>query len=225
MMVKALMLKKVAVRARLGVIGLGVSCLAATGCQLMYFLTPEKGKKVKAEFTKLENKEVAVVVWADRPTLDVDPHARRRIREAVLYDLKKHLPKSRFTTSEKIENLQEHSGMDWERMNNQELCGKLNCDILMRIDLLEYTTRGSEARELRKGRVKGAISVYECAEGAPDEPVYTTDLTSSYPSEREKHVTDLSDGELLREAVVQFGQAVGQKFYEHEETYHGPQRK
>ena len=48
------------------------------GCQLAYFLTPEKGHPVKAEYTKLEQKDVAVVVWADRPTLDIDPHARRR---------------------------------------------------------------------------------------------------------------------------------------------------
>ena len=196
-----------------------------SGCQLAYFFTPEKGEKIKAEYTKLEHKEVGVVVWADRPTLDVDPHARRRIREAVLYDLKKHLPKSTFTPSEKIENLQERSGMDWERMTNQELCAKLQCDVLMRIDLLEYTTRGSEARELRKGRVKGSINVYECQGGAAEDAVYQTDVTSNYPSETEKHVTDLSDGELLREAVVQFGQAVGQKFYDHEETYHGPRRR
>ena len=198
--------------------------LGSPGCQLMYFLTPEKGQTVKAEYTKLEDREVAVVVWADRPTLDVDPHARRRIREAVLYDMKKHLPKTRFVASERIENLQEHSGIDWERMTNPELCSKLHCSVLMRIDLLEYTTRGLEARELRKGRVKGTINVYECDAGAEDS-VYQVEVTSTYPSPTEKHVTDLSDGELLREAVVQFGQAAGQKFYDHEETYHGPKRR
>jgi hypothetical protein len=200
-------------------------CPVLYGCQLAYFLTPEKGHPVKAEYTKLEKKEVAVVVWADRPTLDIDPHARRRIRDAVLYDMKKHLTKTQFIASQQVEDFQERSGMDWERMNNQEVCQKLKCDILMRIDLLDYTTRGSEARELRKGRVKGTVNLYECEGGGPEESVYQTEVTSTYPTETEKHVTDLNDGELLREAIAQFGQAVGQKFYDHEESYHGRQKK
>jgi hypothetical protein len=212
------------VRSSLLVIAASI-CPMLCGCQLMYFLTPEKGKSVKAEYTKLEKKEVAVVVWADRPTLDIDPHARRRVREAVVYDMKKHLTKTQFVPSQQVDEFQERSGMDWERMSNQDICHKLKCDVLMRIDLLDYTTRGSEARELRKGRVKGTVNLYECEGGGAEESVYQTEVTSMYPSEKEKHVTDLNDGELLREAIAQFGQAVGQKFYDHEESYHGRQKQ
>src|SRR5262245_56704711 len=65
-----------------------ILCLSC-GCQSMYFLTPEKGKPVKAEYTKIGTQKVAVVVWADRPTLDIDPRARRRVGDAIVYDMKK----------------------------------------------------------------------------------------------------------------------------------------
>jgi hypothetical protein len=191
----------------------------------MYFLTPEQGKPVKAEYTKIGSQTVGVIVWADRPTLDLDPKVRRRVCDAVVYDMKKHLPKARFVPVREVETLQERSGLDWEALTHEELCKRLKCDILLRVDLLEYTSRGSEARELRKGRVRATVHLYECNIGAGDSASYQTEVDASYPGPMEKRITDLSDAELLREAVTQFGQAVARKFYDHEVSYHGPEEK
>jgi len=177
---------------------------------------------VPAEYTKINKQKIAVVVWADRSTLDVDPQARRRVCDAVLFDMKKNLPKAEFVSAREVNELQTHSGLDWENMSNSVLCKKLSCDLLLRIDLLEYTTRGSEARELRKGRVRGTINLYECAIGTAQDAAYQTEVQGIFPSPTDKHVTDLSDSDLLRAAITQFGQAVARKFYDHEETYHAP---
>jgi hypothetical protein len=62
------------------------------GCQAMYFLTTQETKTQKAEYSKIGQRPLAVIVWADRPTLDADPRARRRVCDAVLYHMKKNLP-------------------------------------------------------------------------------------------------------------------------------------
>lgn len=192
------------------------------GCQAMYFLTPEKGKPVKAEYTKIGSQTVAVVVWADRPTLDVDPLARRRVCDAIVYHLKKNLEKATFVSGRDVETLQEKSGLNWEQMPTEELCKRLKSDIIIRIDLLEYTARGSVAQELRKGRIRGTLNVYECGIGGGEESTYNTDISCTYPKATDKHVNDLSDGDLIRETVVEFGQVVAQKFYDHEVSLRGP---
>ncbi len=192
------------------------------GCQAMYFLTPEKGKPVKAEYTKIGSQTVAIVVWADRPTLDVDPLARRRVCDAIVYHLKKNLEKATFVSGRDVEALQEKSGLNWEQMTTEELCKRLKCDIVIRVDLLEYTARGSVAQELRKGKVRGTINVYECGIGSGEESTYNTDIACTYPKATDKHVNDLSDGDLIRETVVEFGQVVAHKFYDHEVSLRGP---
>ena len=189
------------------------------GCQAMYFLTTQETKTVKAEYAKIGQRRVAVVVWADRPTLDADPRARRRVCDAVLYDMKKHLPDAQFVKAQEVEDFQENSGLDWEGMTQLETCKELKCDMALRIDLLEYTTRSRAAHELRRGRVRGTINLYEAESG--EQAVYSADVTASYPPADKQAATDETDSELIREAVSQFGQEVGKKFHDHEVSLRG----
>ncbi|HKQ46524.1 MAG TPA: hypothetical protein VJZ71_00465 [Phycisphaerae bacterium] len=188
-------------------------------CQAMYFLTTTETKTVQAEYAKIGHRKVAVVVWADRSTLDADPRARRRVCDAVLYDLKKHLLDAQFVKAQEIEDFQESSGLDWEGMTQLETCKELKCDMVLRIDLLDYTTRSRAAHELRRGRVRGTVSLYEAESG--EQAVYSTDVTASYPPADKQASTDETDAELIREAVTQFGQEVGKKFHDHEESLRG----
>ena len=201
---------------------LGVAC--AHGCQAMYFLTdPEKQKDVPAEYGKIGERKVAVLVWADSPTLDMDRKARRRVCDAVTYDMKKHLDKATFKEPKEVQNFQERSGLDWESMSVGQLCGELKTDFILRIDLLEYTTRRADARELQKARVRGTVNLYECGDTAGENAVYSTEVVADFPPAGANRLHDLDDDALLHEAVVAFGQAVGQKFYDHGVSMRGRQ--
>lgn len=189
------------------------------GCQAMYFLTTNENKTVKAEYAKIGHRKVAVVVWVDRLTIDTDPKSRRRVCDSVIYDLKKHLPDARFIKAQEIEEFQEHSGLDWEGMPQVEICKQLKCDLVLRVDVLKYTTRAREAHELRRGQVEATVSLYEAESG--ERAVYSADISASYPPKGKQAATELTDSELIREAVTQFGQAVGQKFYDHEVSLRG----
>ena len=183
----------------------------------MYFLTNEEGKTVKAEYSKIGHRKIAVVVWADRVTLDSDPRARRRVCDAVVYDMKKHMPDATFVPGQAIQDFQEEPGLDWEGMTQLQICKKLKCDIVLRIDLLDYTTRSREARELRRGRVRATVNLYEAESG--EQAIFSTDVTASYPPPG-KQATRTCRFELLREAIA-IGQAVGKKFYDHQESLRG----
>lgn len=196
------------------------------GCQLAYFLTdPDRGRPVQAEYNKIGNRRVAVLVWADRTTLDIDPKARRRVCDAITYEMKKHLPDAVLIPSRDVQAFQEEGGLNWESMRASELCKQLKCDLVLRVDLLEYTTRAAATKELRRGRVRGTVNLYECGEGAMTEAVYETEIVANFPTDRQSSINELTDGELMREAVAQFGQATAKKFYDHEESLRGPERR
>jgi len=204
-----------------------LSCVCLLfGCQAAYFLTPEdSGKAVKAEYARIGSRRVAVLVWADRATLDVDPHAPRRVCEAVTYDLRKNLPSARFVTPRQVDEFVRTTGPAWEGLSPAELAERLKCDLLLRIDLLEYTSRAGDSVELRKGRVRGTLNLYEGAPGGTDSSVYHAEVSSTYPQSRQMAMSELSDADILREATTRFGQEVARKFYDHEVSYRGPEEK
>lgn len=191
------------------------------GCQALYFLTPEETKDVKAEYGKIGTAKVAVIVWADHSTLDVDPKARRQVCGAIIDAMKRNLPDAKFVSERKIRDFQENSGLDWQGMSHHDVAQELKCDLVLRVDLLEYTTRAADTRELRKGRVEGSVSLYDGSDAARPDALYTTEITATYPPKGEASITDKDDYDLLRTAIVEFGHAVAQKFYDHKESLRG----
>lgn len=197
----------------------------SVGCQALYFLTPEETKDVKAEYGKIGTAKVAVIVWADHSTLDIDPKARRQVCGAIIDAMKRNLPDAKFVSERKIRDFQENSGLDWQGMSHHDVAQELKCDLVLRVDLLEYTTRAADTRELRKGRVEGSVSLYDGSDAARPDALYSTEISATYPPKGETSITDKDDYDLLRTAVVEFGHAVAQKFYDHKESLRGRDAK
>lgn len=190
-----------------------------TGCQAMYFPWSEKKEKHTAECNAITNQRVAVLVWAEQATLDSDALARVRVGKTVTYYLKTNLPNASFVDPVTVARMQERGQIDWEAMTNSQLCKELKCDMLLRIDLLEYTTRALSARELRKGRVRGSVNLYSDDPSTGGDAIYRTEVVATYPPSSTQGVLDQSDESILRETVEEFGLAVARKFHAYETDY------
>lgn len=196
--------------------------LALSGCQLAYFLSPEEQKEVKAEYAKIGNRSLAVLVWADQSTMDEDPRVRQRICKAVTYYLKKNLPSARLISPEEITTLQERQGRVWEDLSTKQLCDRLKANLILRIDLLEYTTRASDTRELRKGRVRATVNLYDGSPDAAQGSVYQTEVVANYPPQSSHGVFEMDDADLIHETVEHFAELTARKFYDHKQSLRGP---
>lgn len=183
-------------------------------------MAKEPKRKVAAEYDKLAGKRVAIIVWADQATLDEDYAARYRVADAVRYYLKEGIKDVDLVDIRDITDFQEKSGSDWEGMSNVELGRKFKADRVVRIDLLEYTTRAPDAQSVRKGRVRASVAVYDVGRPAGDRAVFATEVTGSYPPEGRKiDVLSVGDVDILNGALRVFGEATARKFYEHEVSY------
>lgn len=202
----------------------GLAVLAG-GCQAMYFLTdPDQQKDVKAEYSKIGDRKIAVVVWADQATIDMYPQARKHVAKAVAYYIAKNLPKARLVEPDEVEAIQAR-GNDWEGWSCKQLAERLKCELILRIDLLDYTTRAGDARELRKGRVRGTMHLYDVNHGEGRDSVFQSDALVTYPPGSIHGVPDMDDEQMFHETVDLFGQTVARKFYDHSESLRGPEKR
>lgn len=193
---------------------------AAAGCQLPYFLMPKEPKrKVAAEYDKLVGRNIAIVVWTDQATLDEDYMARYRIADQIRYHLSRAIKNVKFTDIRDLIDFQENSGSDWEGMKNADIGRRFKADVVLRCDVLEYTTRASDAREVRKGRVRATINVFDAKGNDADRAVFATEVAASYPTDTKTDILSSSDVDILNGTLRVFGERVAQKFSEHEVSY------
>lgn len=189
----------------------------SAGCQEAYFLVnPAKSKTVKAEYGKLDGSSVAVLVWADSSILDEYPHVRRQVCQSVTHHMRKHLPDATLVAPRKIEAFQTETHANWLGMSHDDICEALECDFILRIDMLEFTTRASNTRALRKARVSAALNLYECGPLENLDPVYDTEIKTTFPPDSLHGKEDMGESGLLHEAVEYFAEIATQKFYDHE---------
>src|SRR5262249_18285030 len=154
-------------------------------------------KKVSAEFDKLDGKTTAIIVWADQATLDEDFAARYRVADTLRYNISKSIKGAKLVDIREITDYQETTGSDWEGKTNAELGKHFKADYVMRVDLLEYTTRARDAREVRKGRIRATISMFDMNKPNPDKAVYGTEISASWPPDTRTNILAASDADIL----------------------------
>lgn len=191
------------------------------GCEGLYFLNADKKQKVPAECDKLGGQKVAIVAWAEPSTLDMDPEAPYRVASIVAYFLdlnsgKKQLKGMSLVDCRKIVEWQEKQGTTGTTMSNADVAKAFGADVVMRIDLFDYTTRAPEANGLVMGRVGANVALQRASEA---EPLYRTEISASFPEDSRTGVLDRSDGDVLNETLQRFGDALARKFYAHETAY------
>ena len=194
-----------------------IGSAAQAGCQGAYFLVdPAKSETAKAEYGKLDGHSIAVLVWADSSILDEHPHARRQVCRSVTYHMRKHLPDATLIAPRKVEAFQTETHADWLGMSHNDICEALECEFILRIDMLEFTTRASDTRALRKARVSAALNLYECGPIENLDAVYDTEINTTFPPDSLHGEEDIGESGLLHEAVEYFAEIATQKFYDHE---------
>jgi hypothetical protein len=101
-------------------------------------------------------------------------------------------------------------------MRNGAIGEELGADLVLRLDLEEFTNRATDTRELRKARVAAQLLLYECGDRAGLDSVYSDDVSTTYPPDSHHGIRVENDADLMHDAVELFADAVARKFYEHE---------
>ncbi len=197
-----------------------VSLLAAgialsSGCKLLGapFLLwgPEPTKLVPAEYPYLENKRVAIVVWADSDTLFEFPHVRFELGAFVEEALSGKVKGVVLVPSRRVADLQS-ANPDWDREPPGRLGKELGADRVIMVELTQYTLREPESPQLLRAYVAANVKVYDTAN--PDAgPTYNTTVRIVHPPEG-PGAWGSGENTIRREAMQAFADEAAGRFYD-----------
>jgi hypothetical protein len=198
---------------------LPVLLLSLCSCKALVYAiaatAPEPTEKVKADYTGLEGRRVLILVWADQATLFEHPHIRFELAEYVAYQLKDRIDNIGMVSNRSVADYQQ-SNYDWASLRPQRVGEEFKADVVIHVELLEYTTRGSGTRHLLSGRGRAAVGVYEVADEVDEKRAYRTEVHAKFPEKGTLGVFESSREVVHAGTLDLLAKAIAQKFYDHE---------
>ncbi len=148
--------RRVGVCLALAALLLNSGCVGAMA-QLLYVI---KGHKVKAEYSGLEEKTVAVVCVTDSTAYGPDTLSTT-INKAISLQLKQNVKKCTVVSPAKVNEWIDNNG--WNQSNFIEIGRGVGADMVVAIDMGSYTIK--EGQTLYKGRTNLTVTVYDISKG------------------------------------------------------------
>ena len=180
-----------------------VVAISISGCGLInwvsYVFAPaSRMKTIKAEFDGLKGKSVAVVVYADLETQVDYPTVQLELCDVVAAVIRYQSENPR-----------------WDIMPPEKLCEVFDCDYVLLISLMEFSTRERGSVYLVRGRIKADVSVYQAGLSSTDganpvwrgEPIsvqYPQQSTLGVPAENERAIRVQTERLFATELVKKF---------------------
>ena len=204
------------------VAGMLLFVTAIGGCNL---LTPlifigEHKKQFPAEFDKLPNSRVAVVVWMDQSTLFDWPFARFELATYVADKLDSEISQR----GREIDIVDPRDIDDFIQRSNDPVIDPItigrefDVDYVLYVEVLEYQTRDSQQPQLLRGRIGASVSVVDIRSDADLGETFELAAVKCVHPEQAPVLMNATNTRRVREAThLKFSELVARKFYQYEE--------
>ena len=188
-------------------------CVQAVGCG------PMPGEKqmvnVQAEYLGLANQRIAVMVAADSHMLYQYAEARDNVCRAITAGIAKNVPGVTITIPDLLSDFQDDNPY-WINMRYGELAKRLDVDMIVLVDLIEYQTHEPGNAHLWQGLITGNIGVIDAHSPDPDNFVFQNTVTVQFPEDSTVGVIDSDDDTIQLGMVTLFARRGGGLFYDHQ---------
>lgn len=193
-----------------------VSMLA--GCNLfehaVYTIFGQSSKKVKAEYTGLASKRVAIFV-ATAAGVDFEyPSANVNLALASSDVLARHIDEVQFVDAESIDKFQRED-LDWLSLPIRDLGKMFNADRILYLDMIEFTVVEPQSINLLRGYITADVRVYEMDSVNPDKPSYQSELNVVYPEHGPTPAGDSAEQSVMYRSISLFAEELARRFYDH----------
>lgn len=190
------------------------------GCEqtayVLYVLWPgAHERKVPAEFSGLRDKNVAVIVYCDKPVDYEYPHVRLSISSAVAGQLGKNVKKIKVVDPRRVVKYQDEN-IYWDEMDKTALGKAFGADCVLFISLVEYNTREPGSLNLYRGRITAQVGVYDVS--LPERKARAwrgRDIRVVHPKHDPTGSLGESDRAIRDKTERIFADLLAKKFYDH----------
>jgi hypothetical protein len=202
-------------------LALGLGAILAGGCNYLgyfgYLVAPEEpAKTIQAEFKDLPGKTLAVVVFAEPKLLYDYPFVRDEISGAVGDQLTRNVEHLKAVSPRQIVRYQQENP-EWDSEGRTALGKALQCDYVLHISVVEFSTLEQGSEYLHRGRITAQATLYKTSLPEASACAWRgNEVRLAYP-ENEPVGQVVEDDRALRiETIRRFADLLAKKFYKHE---------
>lgn len=195
-------------------------CPLTASCNLLIpaVFIGEHRKRVLAEFDKLENHRVAILVWTDPSTLFDYPYARFElssyVRDKLFSEMAlRELPIDLVEARDVEEFLKRNAQA---RIDPRAVGKAFKADYVIYLEVLKFQIRDPDQPQFLRGEIHASVSAHDM-HADPDElrRYELAPVKCTYP-EGPPVLINATNSLLVREATYRkFAEQVARKFYEH----------
>ena len=199
---------------------LAIAAIAIVGCELAGWVAqPLEGSKKKirihAAYLDLQDKTVAVMVFANEYTLFQHPNAPRLVCLQISRRIAEHVPGVTMMNPKQVCDFQDKNP-HWTAMPFGELIDKMGVDRIVMIELFEYRTHDPGNAHVWQGLVNGGVGVIEADADDPDNLAFLTTVRAQYPEHSKVGIPN-ADRQTIEVGMVSvFARDAGGLFFDHE---------
>ena len=190
------------------------------GCNIVapIVLLGDTKKKVTAEFDKLPNSRVAVVVWTDPSTLFDYPYARLELATFVNDKLTAELTQRELGTDvvapREVEDFLQKTPS--AQIDPVKVGRQFRTDYVVYVEVSEFQFRDPDSPQLLQGRIGASVSVYDVRSEREKPNRFSLAPVECVFPEGSPVLMNASNSMYIREATYQqFAEQVARKFYEY----------
>jgi hypothetical protein len=203
----------------IGVVLLAALFATLAGCSLVGVIGQAIPVTIDAEYTGLKGQKIAVMCWVDQGIRTDYPQLQLDTATFVQKDLTDQKDSSELKESQwpwearsVIRFQREHPELEGRPINEyaHRLSGVTR---LIYIEVDQFSTRGDETVQLKRGRMLGRVKVLEIADGKSKIAYEKQNIEVTFPPNRPEGVLDVADPQVYSETVKLFGTEIGQLFY------------
>jgi len=188
--------------------------LTASGCgPVMYFLWPfGRTVTIDAEFEGIENRTVAVVIFANETTQFEYPWAALNLSAMTSAALRNNVKGVTTIDPHQITAYQEKN-IHWAAMDKTDLARVLKADYVLHVSLVEFTTAEEGFVDTLRGTVNGEIKLYDASKPESDACVYScSSVKVQFP--KTPTVRNARNEANIRQIIMaKFSDKLAKKFY------------
>ncbi|MEQ9461770.1 MAG: hypothetical protein RIG82_12540 [Phycisphaeraceae bacterium] len=191
--------------------------LPMAGCDFFAWmlLGGEGTREVDASYTGLDGRTVAVLVAADDQILYQHPAADRIIAQQVAAAFAESIPDIRLADPSTLASFKTQNPY-WQSLLPSTLITGLGVDRLVIVSLYEYRLHEPGNAHLWRGIMSADISVIEAEAEDPDNPSFSTVVSTEYPTGSKVGVL-ASDSQTIELGLLKtFSTQTANLFHDHE---------
>ena len=194
-------------------LGLG-GCLAA-GWLADGVVDPAHTVRVEPEYLGLENQRVAVLVDTDIDIAMAHPLAQLEVASVISDRIADNVPGATVRDAEQIARFQQRN-LYWTTARYADLMERLEVDRLVIIELVDYHLHEPGNVNIWRGLITANIGVAEADGDNPNNLVYASTVSVTYPPESEVGLLNANQRTIRLATLDSFSRAAAGKFYQHD---------